>query len=94
MASSKIITDMIIDNKYYDLLDPSRLMKFKPFITNLSTYIKNVFSFNKSRCTHMGSALHYNENDDVYECPCHGSRFLKNGKVINGPAKKGLKRTK
>ena len=39
----------------------------------------------------MGSALHYNRNDDVYECPCHGSRFLSNGKVTSGPAKKRLK---
>lgn len=91
MAASKIIADMMIDNKQCDLVDPSRMMRFKPFIINLSTYLKNFFSFKTPRCTHMGSALHYNRNDDVYECPCHGSRFLSNGKVISGPAKKRLK---
>ena len=43
-------------------------------------------------CTHLGCKLHYKETEDLLECPCHQSRFSIQGAVINGPAKKELKR--
>ena len=35
-------------------------------------------------CTHLGCVVH--SNTEGFECPCHGSRFDKLGKVLNGPA--------
>ena len=41
------------------------------------------------QCTHQGCELNPNKNSLV--CPCHGSEFSTDGKVMNPPAEKELK---
>lgn len=43
-------------------------------------------------CAHMGCPLKWNAEERTWDCPCHGSRYDLRGKVIEGPACRGLDR--
>ena len=45
-----------------------------------------------ARCTHMGCIVNWNPAETTWDCPCHGSRFAIDGKVIEGPAVDALQR--
>jgi len=37
-------------------------------------------------CSHLGCSINWVKDKVRFECPCHGSRFAADGKVIHGPA--------
>jgi menaquinol-cytochrome c reductase iron-sulfur subunit len=43
-------------------------------------------------CTHLGCAYHWDAGKSEFLCPCHGSEFSIDGKVLSGPAPRPLDR--
>lgn len=41
-------------------------------------------------CTHLGCIYRWEPTNDRFECPCHGSKFLRSGARIGGPARRNL----
>jgi Rieske Fe-S protein len=45
-------------------------------------------------CTHLQCVVQWNPTEKSWDCPCHGSRFDPDGKVLMGPAIDDLPRVK
>ena len=41
-------------------------------------------------CTHLGCTVKFFQTDHHFHCPCHGSIYASDGKVLHGPAPKPL----
>jgi len=48
--------------------------------TSLASYGLNAI------CTHLGCVVPWNGNENKFICPCHGSQYNNEGKVVRGPA--------
>jgi Rieske Fe-S protein len=59
-----------------------------PQVPALLIHSEAGFSALSLSCTHLGCTLE--PAADGFACPCHGSRFDVDGKVLYGPATKGL----
>lgn len=93
MASALLLTDLMLgkDNIYTAVFSPSRSILTKQTVINIFTAVRNTVSFSEKRCSHMGCVLKKNKAEHSWDCPCHGSRFTQDGKVLNNPAAKDLK---
>jgi len=41
-------------------------------------------------CTHLKCTVSWNTSEQSWDCPCHGARYARDGKVITAPARKPL----
>jgi cytochrome b6-f complex iron-sulfur subunit len=41
-------------------------------------------------CTHLGCTVAWKADQNQFVCPCHGSRYDNQGRVVHGPAKRSL----
>ncbi|MFQ5962786.1 MAG: ubiquinol-cytochrome c reductase iron-sulfur subunit [Candidatus Scalinduaceae bacterium] len=50
----------------------------------------NSFKAISTVCQHLGCAVHWSKEKNVFECPCHGSKYYRNGVNFAGPALRPL----
>ncbi len=88
MAAAMILRDMILEKNtpYASVFSPSRTMLRTQLFINAFESTKNLLTPSKKRCPHLGCALKWNPQEHSWDCPCHGSRFTKEGKLIDNPA--------
>ncbi len=93
MAAALILTDIICgkENPYASLFSPSRSILHKQLLRNSADAVLNLIKPTVPRCPHMGCALKWNKTERSWDCPCHGSRFDENGRVLNNPATDDMK---
>jgi len=88
MLSAMLLTDMVNDkpNDFNEIFSPSRSILKPQLAVNAFESATNLLSFSKKRCPHLGCALKWNKAEHSWDCPCHGSRFTEEGKVMENPA--------
>lgn len=81
------------ENIQIQVFSPQRFLlqaSFKNLLVDIVESVKSLgkglLSKKERRCRHMGCRLEWNEEEQSWDCPCHGSRFQKNGKLQDNPA--------
>lgn len=93
MAAAQILCDMITgrENDCAEVFSPSRSILTPQLAINGVETVTSLLTISKKRCPHMGCALKWNSSEHTWDCPCHGSRFTEEGKLIENPATDDLK---
>lgn len=93
MAASEILCDAVLgkENDCAPVFSPSRSIFSVQLLKNGGTFLTSLLTPTKKRCPHMGCALKWNAAEHTWDCPCHGSRFQEDGKLIENPATDDLK---
>ncbi len=88
MVSALILSDLIQNkqNDYADAFSPDRSVLHPQLLKNSVETVFNLLTPTVPRCPHLGCALKYNKYEHSWDCPCHGSRFSEDGKVLENPA--------
>lgn len=104
MLSAMIVRDQVcgLENPYEKVFTPQRLHPSAAaggFMQDMAVSVKELSKglFAPAdqegkvlRCPHMGCRLYWNEDEQSFDCPCHGSRFGKDGRLIDDPAQTDL----
>jgi len=93
MVSAMILSDIISgrSNEYAQVFSPSRSILKPQLAVNGFEAITNILNPFGRRCPHLGCSLNWNKAERSWDCPCHGSRFTSDGKVIDNPANGNIK---
>ena len=101
MAAAMILSDMICgkENDCADVFSPQRFKMgasiqniMKDGAQSVAGLTSGAFSKASRRCAHLGCRLEWNPDEQTWDCPCHGSRYTQDGKLIGNPAIHGLKK--
>ena len=92
-VAQRFVVDRIPDLTSADDLEPGQGKVVSSGLGKVALYKGEDGNVHKlsARCTHLGCIVHWNDGDRSWDCPCHGSRFSAEGKVMNGPAIDDLK---
>ena len=94
MVSAMVLRDFILGrhNPWAEVFSPSRTILRPQLAINSFESVINLLTPSKKRCPHLGCALKWNPQEHSWDCPCHGSRFTEDGKLIDNPATGDLPR--
>lgn len=97
MVSAMVIRDLILgkDTPEWNVFSPQRSMgaaAYGNLLRNMVHTAKNFLVPGGPRCSHLGCRLKWNRSEKTWDCPCHGSRFGKEGNLLDAPARKDIKR--
>ena len=87
MVAARLLTDLVQgkENPYERLFSPSRSILHPQLAANAAQTVVGLLTPGP-RCPHLGCVLKYNREEHSWDCPCHGSRFTRNGVLIDNPA--------
>ncbi|MBE6972679.1 MAG: FAD-dependent oxidoreductase [Ruminococcaceae bacterium] len=87
MVAARVLSDLVQErySPYESLFSPSRSILWPQLAANAAQAVLGLVTPGP-RCPHMGCVLKYNRQEHSWDCPCHGSRFDRDGELINGPA--------
>ncbi len=88
MVSALLLTDLLTgrESPWAHVFDPSRTILRPQLAVNAMEAAADLMTFGERRCPHMGCALKWNPQERSWDCPCHGSRFSEEGKLLDNPA--------
>lgn len=93
MVAATVLTDLVQEkeNPYASVFSPSRSILRRQLAVNAAESTINLLTPSPMRCPHMGCSLKWNAQEHTWDCPCHGSRFTEDGKLIDNPATGDMK---
>jgi len=95
-----VVTDFIKDKLFteriesFAAVDPGKAKVVKYDNENYAVYKEATGKTHilKSTCPHAKCEVRWNSAEISWDCPCHGSRFNVNGKLLTAPSVKGLQK--
>jgi Rieske Fe-S protein len=72
-----VASDLACDQGRVERVDGEQLAVYRD--------LRGDVHFLSPRCTHMGCIVAWNDAEKTWDCPCHGGRFHRTGKVLYGP---------
>ncbi len=93
MVAANVLSELLQGrpSPYGSLFSPSRSMLHRQLAANGFHSLTGLLTPTVPRCPHLGCALKWNPREHSWDCPCHGSRFAGDGRLLNGPATGDLK---
>ncbi len=88
MVAAMLLTDLVqgTESPWAPVFSPSRSILRPQLAVNAFEATVSLLTPTKKRCPHLGCALKWNPQEHSWDCPCHGSRFTKDGKLLDNPA--------
>ncbi len=98
MIAAMILRDEIMGtvNPFHKIFTPQRVhvkAAMPALLTDVGVNVKSLTKAmftEKPCCAHLGCKLEWNPDEQSWECPCHGSRYTKEGELLDNPSVKKL----
>ncbi len=96
MVSALLLTAEIAGcpKEWASVFRPDRNIWHTQLAVNAAESTLGLLTPSVPRCPHLGCALKWNPQEHSWDCGCHGSRFAKDGTLLNGPSTGDLPRKK